>query len=82
MSFIDFHFLDMIYIIVDSKQGSEWITRTALVDSRNSVKDIEFAPKHMGLKLVCLYALVTKDFLSYGVCGCNDLICPHHHTNR
>eukprot|EP00128_Syssomonas_multiformis_P015646 Colp12_sorted_trinity150504_noHs@6268 len=35
-----------------NKKGSgTWIKRTSLVDSRNSVKDIEFSPKHWGLKL-------------------------------
>ncbi|KNC76549.1 hypothetical protein SARC_10955 [Sphaeroforma arctica JP610] len=29
----------------------QWVKRTALVDSRNSVKDIDFSPKSMGLKL-------------------------------
>ena len=29
-----------------------WIKRTSLVDSRTSVTDVRFAPKHLGLQLV------------------------------
>ena len=31
-----------------------WIKRTSLVDSRTSVTDVKFAPKHMGLQLVSM----------------------------
>eukprot|EP00123_Amoebidium_parasiticum_P007997 comp18510_c0_seq1/m.19904 comp18510_c0_seq1/g.19904 ORF comp18510_c0_seq1/g.19904 comp18510_c0_seq1/m.19904 type:complete len:322 (-) comp18510_c0_seq1:37-1002(-) len=47
---------DRIVIIWEEQVGAvkppKWVRRTALVDSRNSVNDIEFAPKHMGLRLV------------------------------
>jgi WD40 repeat protein len=32
-------------------QGRTWIKRAEIVDSRDSVRDIKFAPHHMGLKL-------------------------------
>uniref|UniRef100_A0AAY4CUE3 Nucleoporin SEH1 n=1 Tax=Denticeps clupeoides TaxID=299321 RepID=A0AAY4CUE3_9TELE len=36
----------------DKQRGlSHWIKRTTLVDSRTSVTDVKFAPKHMGLVL-------------------------------
>ncbi|KAM4688583.1 nucleoporin SEH1 isoform 2-T2 [Discoglossus pictus] len=36
----------------DKRQGqSHWVKRTTLVDSRTSVTDVKFAPKHMGLML-------------------------------
>uniref|UniRef100_A0A9J7XZU7 SEH1-like (S. cerevisiae) n=1 Tax=Cyprinus carpio carpio TaxID=630221 RepID=A0A9J7XZU7_CYPCA len=36
----------------DKQRGqSHWIKRTTLVDSRTSVTDVKFAPKHMGLML-------------------------------
>ena len=31
---------------------NHWLKRTSLVDSRTSVTDVKFAPKHMGLQLV------------------------------
>lgn len=36
------------------KEGgpSRWTKRTSLVDSRTSVTDVKFAPKHLGLQLV------------------------------
>lgn len=34
-------------------QHKSWIKRTSLVDSRTSVTDVKFAPKHLGLQLVC-----------------------------
>lgn len=34
-------------------QNRSWIKRTSLVDSRTAVTDVKFAPKHMGLQLVC-----------------------------
>lgn len=40
---------------VGSKGGlvtNTWLKRTSLVDSRTSVTDVGFAPKHLGLQLV------------------------------
>ena len=41
-------------MIGETKDGRSkpWIKRTSLVDSRTSVTDVKFAPKHMGLQLV------------------------------
>ena len=36
---------------------NHWLKRTSLVDSRTSVTDVKFAPKHMGLQLVMLIFL-------------------------
>lgn len=38
--------------IVDERNQSHWAKRTTLVDSRTSLTDIRFAPKHLGLMLV------------------------------
>jgi len=35
----------------DEKGSKKWISRATLVDSRESVTDIKFAPRHIGLKL-------------------------------
>jgi len=35
----------------DEKGNKKWIARASLVDSRESVTDIKFAPRHIGLKL-------------------------------
>lgn len=35
----------------DEKGNKKWISRATLVDSRESVTDIKFAPRHVGLKL-------------------------------
>lgn len=37
---------------VDEKGNKKWSQRATLVDSRDSVSDIKFAPRHVGLKLV------------------------------
>ncbi len=42
-------------------QGRVWIKKAEMVDSRDSVRDIKFAPHHMGLKLVCFHTLLFKD---------------------
>lgn len=34
-----------------SESSSSWVKRTSLVDSRTSVTDVKFAPKHLGLQL-------------------------------
>lgn len=34
------------------KLQTHWVKRATLVDSRTSVNDIKFAPKHLGLQLV------------------------------
>jgi nucleoporin SEH1 len=36
----------------DEKGNKKWQARATLVDSRDSVSDIKFAPRHVGLKLV------------------------------
>lgn len=36
----------------DFSQESKWVKRGNLVDSRSSIVDVKFAPKHLGLKLV------------------------------
>ena len=36
----------------EAGKGSQWIMRSRQVDSRTSVTDIKFAPKHLGLQLV------------------------------
>lgn len=33
--------------------SSRWIERAVLLDSRGTVRAVEFAPRHFGLKLVC-----------------------------
>ncbi|KAG9510788.1 Nucleoporin SEH1 [Fragariocoptes setiger] len=38
--------------IVDERNQSYWLKRVTLVDSRTSLTDIRFAPKHLGLMLV------------------------------
>jgi hypothetical protein len=43
-------------------QGRTWIKRAEIVDSRDSVRDIKFAPHHMGLKL----ATCSADGFMYG----------------
>jgi len=35
----------------DTEGNSKWTKRATLVDSRDSVQDIKFAPRHLGLKL-------------------------------
>lgn len=38
--------------------GSRWIERAALVDARGTVRSVEFAPRHFGLKLVSIRYLI------------------------
>ncbi|XP_013785645.1 nucleoporin SEH1-like isoform X1 [Limulus polyphemus] len=42
-------------LVIDNSGGersqSHWVKRTSLVDSRTSVTDLKFAPKHLGLQL-------------------------------
>jgi hypothetical protein len=35
-------------------QQNHWVKRSSLVDSRTSVTDVKFAPKHLGLQLVSI----------------------------
>lgn len=37
---------------LDAKGNKEWKKRATLVDSRDSVQDIEFSPSHLSLKIV------------------------------
>jgi nucleoporin SEH1 len=47
--------------LVDSLGKSRWVLVATLSDSRDSVTDIKFSPKHLGLKLVCgSWALVCR----------------------
>ena len=42
------------FIATDEGQdGGHWVKRGNLVDSRSSIVDVKFAPRHHGLKLVC-----------------------------
>ena len=34
---------------------SNWVKKSSLVDSRTSVTDVKFGPKHLGLQLVSIY---------------------------
>ena len=36
----------------DAGESGQWVKRSSLVDSRTSVTDVKFAPKHLGLQLV------------------------------
>ena len=36
----------------EAGDGGQWVKRSSLVDSRTSVTDVKFAPKHLGLQLV------------------------------
>lgn len=45
-----------------------WLKRASLVDSRTSVTDVRFAPKHLGLQLVNIPTLFPLLFL-YRLCG-------------
>ncbi len=33
-------------------ESGQWVKRSSLVDSRTSVQDVKFAPRHLGLQLV------------------------------
>lgn len=37
---------------------NHWLKRTSLVDSRTSVTDVKFAPKHRGLQLVPFFGFL------------------------
>lgn len=37
-----------------SSSSSRWVERTVLLDARGTVRAVEFAPHHFGLKLVCI----------------------------
>jgi hypothetical protein len=39
---------------LDSKGGRKWVKRANLVDSRDSVQDIKFGPRHTGLRIVLI----------------------------
>ena len=45
---------DFFFSAGESDEGgsSHWVKRSILVDSRTSVTDVQFAPKHLGLQLV------------------------------
>jgi len=36
----------------EAKGGKKWTKVTSMADARNTVKDVKFAPRHLGLKLV------------------------------
>ena len=39
-------------VVEDLQYKSSWACRAILKESRSSVNDVEFAPRHLGLKLV------------------------------
>lgn len=43
---------DRTVCIWEEEEDHKWTKRATLVDSRDSVLDIKFAPRHLGLKLV------------------------------
>jgi WD40 repeat protein len=45
---------DTSVCVWEEKAPNQWDKRATLVDARKSVVDIKFAPKHQGLRLVCL----------------------------
>ena len=54
----------------DAKQSGHWLKRGTLVDSRTSVTDVKFAPKHLGLQLVnnvfsLIFSNVSFDYMCY-----------------
>lgn len=38
-----------------SSSSSRWVERAVLLDARGTVRAVEFAPHHFGLKLVCIH---------------------------
>lgn len=39
---------------------NHWVKRASVVDSRTSVNDVKFSPKHLGLQLVRLAIFLVK----------------------
>ena len=70
-----FSFLSLAGESGDNDQ-SHWVKRSSLVDSRTSVTDVKFAPKHLGLQLVrdLFYLVITceRDILVFTSIECND----------
>ena len=44
--------LCIYFTVGEAKECGQWLKRGTLVDSRTSVTDVKFAPKHLGLLLV------------------------------
>ena len=72
-------------LILAGEQGdggqTHWVKRSSLVDSRTSVTDVKFAPKHLGLQLVSIFIgingfLMLLQFLQHVRNFC------HHSTGR
>jgi len=58
-----------------------WTPQAQLTDSRESVHDVKFAPRHLGLRLVCIniilqYTHVTLNLVVEGNCF-SRWICSH-----
>lgn len=49
----------LIVLVADKRIGGQsggethWTSKATLVDSRMSVNDVKFGPRHLGLMLVC-----------------------------
>ena len=48
-----------------SGPGTRWVERTVLADAKGSVRAVEFAPHHSGLKLVRLFFVVPRPAPAY-----------------
>ena len=54
------NFLFFFFSAGEHGDGGEthWVKRSSLVDSRTSVTDVKFAPKHLGLQLVSIFSSI------------------------
>ena len=48
-------------VIEKPNSGRKWAEKARLVDSRASVQDVEFAPRHLGLKFVGVFIYSLED---------------------
>lgn len=48
--------------VTDEKGNKKWVSRATLVDSRDSVTDIKFAPRHVGYLLFLLSSFFSPFF--------------------
>jgi len=57
-------------LLIAENQQHRWVKRGNLVDSRTSVTDVKFGPKHIGLILVCCalaqFSCVLGSVLNHG----------------
>lgn len=49
----------------DNEDGCHLLVRGHLVDSRTSVTDVKFAPKYLGLQLVCIF--VSEEYAHFKI---------------